>query len=241
VKPLSDLEALILAGGLGTRIRPVLGEKPKALAPVDGAPFIDWLLCTLRCEGLSRAILCLGHGASEVVEHVGRHPIEGLEIAVSVEPRPLGTAGALRHALDRIRGRTVLALNGDTFLDLDWERFVSDHVRRGAALTLACTHADDRRTMGAVECDEDGRIVSVSEKSPSAGPGWASAGTYLIERHVIEAIPGGAVLSLERDILPGLVGRGLHAHRGVRRVHDIGTPEGLATAQAGWRRPSSTD
>jgi len=170
-----------------------------------------------------------------IVDHLKADPVPGIEMLASIEPRPLGTAGGLRHALDRIEGTTALVLNGDTFIELCWSDFSRFHRDRNAKISVACGEVKDRSQVGSMECAPEGAVTRVVEKDLCAhGPGWASAGLYLIERSVIESIPPDQECSLERDVFPAWVGQGLWAFCGVRKFQDIGTPEGLELARTRW-------
>ncbi|MBI4865122.1 MAG: nucleotidyltransferase family protein [Candidatus Riflebacteria bacterium] len=235
MKPLTGTDALILCGGLGTRIRSVLGDRPKVLAPIEGVPFLTLMLASLAEQGLTRAVLCLGFGSQAVLEFLRSSPPRGIEIATSVESEPLGTGGALRLALPLMTTGTILVLNGDTFLDLDWKAFVAFHENGRAGLTVAISRVADRSRFGTVETDEAGAVVRLAEKEPGrSDPGWVSAGVYLVGRSLVEELPAGRSLSLERDVMPLWIGKGLYAYRGVRAFLDIGTPESYRGASLSW-------
>lgn len=220
--------ALILAGGLGTRLRPVVADRPKALAPIDGEPFLLRILDQLVRGGCTRAILCTGHLGDQVEREFGSAH-EGMELAWSREGIPLGTAGALRQALPLLGDDAALVVNGDSYCDLDLGEFVGCARQRGPALVTVAV--DDTSRYGRVDVDPAGRVVGFAEKGVG-GPGLVNAGIYWLPRTAIENGPFVVPSSLERDVLPGLVGNGLLSFATDAPFLDIGTPESFAAAEA---------
>ena len=223
--------ACVLAGGLGLRLRPAVADRPKPLAEVAGRPFLCRVLDQLAAAGVGRVVLCTGYGSSMVEERLGRR-YAGMELAHSVESEPLGTAGALRLALARVDAPRVLALNGDSYCEVDLAAFAADHHTSGARASMVVAELPDTRHCGRVAVDGEGWIRSYEEKGATAGRGLVNAGVYLLERAVLEAIPPGRAVSIERETFPSLVGAGLRAFRTTGRLLDIGTPESLAGAAA---------
>lgn len=226
------LRALILCGGLGTRLRSAVAEVPKVLAPVAGRPFLDVLVAEIRRAGLHRLVLLAGHLADQVERYAGgplRRAYPDVELALSAEPAPLGTAGAVKHAARFIDG-TFLLVNGDTFLELDAAALLAAHRAAGALVTLAAVPVPDTSRYGALDVAPDGALRSFTEKATAAGPGLINAGAYLAEPRLLDEIPAGRAASLEREILPALLARGerLQTHRQAGRFVDIGTPESWA-------------
>ncbi len=215
-------QALILAGGLGTRLRSVVSELPKVLAPVGGHPFLDYLLLQLRRDGIREVVLCVGYKAELVRAHVGNGDRWELSARYSQEDQPLGTGGALRLALDKLGDGPVVVMNGDSFFDVPLRELRERHAQTGAVGTLAlASGAGDR--YGAVELDGAGRILAFREKGPR-GDGLFNGGVYVLDRSVISAIVPGVATSLERDVFPALGGR-LHGEAFDRFFVDIGVPE----------------
>jgi NDP-sugar pyrophosphorylase family protein len=230
-------DLIILAGGLGTRIRSVLGDTPKVLAPVAGRPLLWWLIEPLQAAGFTRAILALGWQSPAVERVMEMKPPGAIELVASVETAPLGTGGALRHALAQVRSATVAVINGDTLVRLDWRRFLAFHAERAARISLAIAGVPDRSAYGTVEAAPDGAIHRFEEKDQTArGPAEVSAGCYLLQRDVLDSIPEGRAVSIERDVFPGWIGRGLYACRCVEAFLDVGTPAGLEQAASFVRR-----
>lgn len=224
------LDAMILVGGKGTRLRSVVGDRPKPMAEVAGRPFVEWLLALLYDQGTRRVVLCTGHLAEHMEAYFDDGRRWNMELQYSRDPFPLGTAGAVRHALDKVRGDRFLVLNGDSYCRFDPGLLLRTHVSAGAEATLWLVEADDRRRFGSVCVGADGTVESFAEKSSEFGTGRINAGVYLIERGAAETIPAGRSISLENDFFPSLVGRGLCAVVGEDPFTDIGTPESYAGA-----------
>ena len=231
---LSACDVVILAGGRGTRLRSVVPDHPKAMAPVHDEPFVRYLIDQVYAFGARRIILALGFLADEVQAYLARQTWHGLEIVTSVEPQPLGTGGALRSVLPLVRAGTVLVMNGDTFSQADLCEFLGFHRAKGATASLLLTHVEEAGRYGVVETDADDQIVAYHEKART-GAGDISLGVYLMERSAIEAIPSGRPVSLEHEVFPPLCGLGLYGMRGTAPFIDIGTPESYAAAPAFFR------
>lgn len=225
-------DAVILAGGKGTRLAAVLPDGwPKTLAPIRGRPFLAYLLEDLYRRGVRRVTLCLGYGAAHVEEFLVRHRRpEDFSVHVAVEPRPLGTAGALRQALPHVRSDPFLALNGDSISDCDLDGLLASHIRWRALITVALARVGNVAGYGEVDLDADGRITRFSDKARSTGRGLVNAGVYAISPAVISGLPREGFLSWERDVLPRYAGHGLFGRMSCTWFVDIGTPESLRDA-----------
>lgn len=226
---LQDITAVVLAGGMGTRLRPVVADRPKVLAEVTGRPFLHYLLAQLTTAGIRRIILCTGFMAATVSDLLGSS-FGDAELLYSVETAPLGTGGALRLALPLLMSEPVLALNGDSYCDLHLATFVAHHKLRGSVASIALAQVADISRYGAVEIEPDGAISSFAEKGERRGPGLINAGLYLLPRSVIAAMPAGQPVSLERDLFPGLIGTGLSGVIQTGRFIDIGVPDDYQAA-----------
>jgi len=225
-----EITAAILAGGLGTRLRSTVADRPKVLAPVGGRPFVARLLDQLTRTAVREVVLLAGYRAGQLRDALGETH-EGIRLRYSVEETPLGTAGALRHALPLLQAPTVLLLNGDSYCDADLAAFARHHRERFSAASLVLTRVPDTSRFGRVRVAQDGRVLSFDEKGKS-GPGWINAGIYLFQRQRIAAIPAAGPLSLERDVLPGWAAeRSVLGFRHPGRFLDIGTPESYAEAE----------
>lgn len=227
--PRKGLSAAILAGGLGTRLRPVVGDRPKVLAPVAGRPFLEFLLTQLVRAGIPEVTLLVGYGSDQVQTAFG-NSYRNLKLNYSTERSLLGTGGALRLALPLLSGDTILILNGDSYCDTNIEELAAVHESRRAAATLALAKVPDGSRYGRVIRGEGGRIERFEEKGGPAAPAWINAGVYLFDRRAVEGIEPDRVVSLERDVLPSWVGRGQVFGVPAGRFIDIGTPESFAEA-----------
>jgi D-glycero-alpha-D-manno-heptose 1-phosphate guanylyltransferase len=231
------VDALILAGGLGTRLAPVVSDRAKPVAEVAGRPFLALVLEHLeRCAAVRRVILCVGHKAHTVEGALGSR-FGRLRLDYSHEDSPLGTGGALRHALHRFApAAPVLAMNGDTLFTVDLDRLLAFHRARRPGATMALARVADAARFGTVRV-RAGRCEAFLEKG-RAGPGWINAGTYVLGRAAAEALAAGpAAFSLEREALPAWCADGLLAGLCSRaRFLDIGVPEDYARAAALFAR-----
>jgi NDP-sugar pyrophosphorylase family protein len=230
---LSGIQVAVLAGGLGTRIRGVLGDTPKCLAPINGQPFLDGLLSLLAHLGATKVVLCLGHLAHKVIEHLEQvPPPAGLQVETVVETSPLGTAGAIRLALPKLDSDPVMVLNGDTWIDADWTGFVNSHQTAQAAISILCVEVENISRFGSMELDQDGRVLRYVEKDPSrTGSGLISGGVYLFSASSLTELAAESGPSLEQDFLQPRTPGGLHGFISPGAAFiDIGTPESLAAA-----------
>lgn len=237
-----DLDTLVLCGGLGTRLLPVVQDRPKGLAVISGRPFLDILVDELLRQGLRRLILCVGHGADQIVAHFrGR---SDAEFVFSIEDQPLGTGGALRHALPRVRSNLLAVVNGDSFCPLDYGALLAFHHERNSQGTIVVTKPVGRTDVGAIALGADGRLLSFAEKSEHPDPHakWVNAGIYLMPRSLLETIPAGVASSLEREVLPRAIDTGgaYYGFRASGELIDIGTPERYAAAQEQLRSASTS-
>ena len=230
---LADATALILAGGFGTRLRSAIGDLPKFLADVGGVPFGHHLLRGLARFGVRRAVLCTGHRGDVVRATLGELTA-GVRLRYSRETEPLGTGGALRHALAQVTSRTVVVVNGDSLSDTDLAELWRFHHAHAAKATIALASCADPRRYGRVEIDADWRGSRFAEKDPDATAqrAWINAGLYLLAADLIAGFPTDRAGSLEAEVLPSLVRGALFGFPGAQRFLDIGVPRAYATAEA---------
>jgi D-glycero-alpha-D-manno-heptose 1-phosphate guanylyltransferase len=227
---MKKISAAILAGGLGTRLRPALGGAPKVLAPVGHRPFITILLGQLDAAGIEKAVLLTGYRSADVRQTLGNR-YAGLTLIYSAEATPLGTAGALRQALPLLETETILLLNGDSFCAVDLSSLAAEHKRRRAEMTLTLAHVPDAGRFGQVKLAHNGKVTCFMEKQTGGNAGWINAGVYVVEKSLVEAIPPRQAVSLERNLLPSWVEtRRVYGFLGADRFLDIGTPSSYAAA-----------
>lgn len=231
MKPLAQITAAILAGGLGTRLRSLVPDKPKVLAQISGRPFIEYLLDQLAAAGVKSVVLCVGYKGEMVQAHLGDH-YKGMQLHYSLETSPLGTGGALRLALPLLHSDSLLVMNGDSYCDAKLGSFADWHATKKSPATLLLTKTDDTRRYGRVDDNDQGRIIRFQEKADTSGPGWVNAGIYLLQRQVLESIPADRVVSLERETFPAWIQHGLSGYRSEGRLWDIGVPDAYHQANA---------
>ncbi len=221
------MQAVILVGGEGTRLRPLTSTVPKPVVPLVDRPFMAYMLEWLRDHGIDDVVLLMGYLSTAVHNVLGDGSAWGIKLRYVEEPDPRGTAGALKFA-ESLLDERFLMLNGDTLTDLDLTAQIAHHEARGAKATLGLVPVDDPTAYGLVRTDDDGAVLEFVEK-PSMDQidtNLISAGAYVLERSIVEMIEPDRNVSIEREIWPALVGDGLYgfAHRD-RYWLDIGTPE----------------
>ena len=220
------MQALILAGGEGTRLRPLTSTMPKPVVPLVDQPFISYMLEWLRAHGVEDVILSCGFMAEGVRGVLGDGSEFGLTLRYVEEQRPLGTGGALKFAGELLEER-FLMLNGDVLSDIDLTAQLRQHERTGARATLALIGVDDPSAYGLVRCDPDWSVTDFVEKpgSEETGPNLVNAGAYILQRDVLDTMgPAGTNISIEREVFPLLIGKGLFGYQASGYWLDIGTP-----------------
>jgi mannose-1-phosphate guanylyltransferase len=220
------MQALVLAGGEGTRLRPLTHTVPKPVMPLAGRPFLTFMLDWLRTHDVDDVLLSCGFLAHAVEDVLGEE-YDGMRLRYVHEDEPLGTAGPVRLAADEgLLADRVLILNGDVLTDMDLTAQLAFHDQKDARATLALIAVEDTASYGVVPTRDDGAVEEFLEKSPGPAPtDRINAGAYVIERDVLELIPGGRAVSFEREVFPRLVGNGLYGFMSEGYWIDIGTPE----------------
>ena len=223
------MEAIVLAGGLGTRLRSVVADLPKPMAPVAGRPFLAILLDQLSEAGFTRVVLSVGYRHEAIVDHFGSR-YRGLQLEYAVETRPLGTGGAMRLALRQVASPAVFVVNGDTFLQLDYAAMLAAHQGEDSRLTIAAQQVPDTSRYGALAI-ESGRIRGFLEKGRS-GPGMINGGVYLLDPSLLQSPELPQSFSFETDLLvPRVREIAPLAFPTDGLFIDIGVPEDYARAQ----------
>ncbi len=222
------MQAIVLAGGMGSRLRSVVADVPKPMAPVAGRPFLEYLLQALADAGFERIVLSVGHMAQTIVDHFGPHH-RGMQIEYAIELQPLATGGATRVALQHVTEDHAYVLNGDTFVQFDAAGMERIWRERHTPVIVA-REVDDTSRFGRLDV-VDGRVTRFCEKG-IAGPGLINAGVYLLPRIALDAFEPGRAFSLEQDYLAPAV---LETDFSVVTAHglfiDIGVPEDYRRAQ----------
>lgn len=230
------MQAIVLVGGEGTRLRPLTSEVPKPAVTLVDRPFLAYAIEWLAAHGVSEIVLACGFLPEALRNALGDEE-ERAEVAITyvVEPQPLGTAGAIRFAAEALGDRLgdrFFALNGDVLADLDLTALLRAHREREARATIGLHPVEDSSAYGLVQCDGEGWVREFAEKTGEAVPGEINAGAYVLERSVLDLVPGGAACSIEREVFPRLVGDGLCGVLLDGYWMDIGTPERYL--QASW-------
>lgn len=231
-------QALILAGGLGTRLRTIVKDRPKAMAEMGEKPFLAHQLNFLRRWGVESVVLCVGYLHEQIQDYFGNGDDFGLHISYSIEKELLGTAGAIKNA-EAMLDERFLALNGDSFLDLDFRQFVQFHQaarrkNRACLGSLALTMVEENHSYGAIATDATDRILSFKEKTPDKNASrQVSAGVYILEKKGLNFVPPLQKVSLEKETFPALLlsGYSLYGFRSSGFFVDIGTPAGYRIFQ----------
>ena len=230
------MQAIVLVGGEGTRLRPLTADVPKPAVTLVDRPFLAYAIEWLAAHGVTEVVLACGFLPDVLREALGdeeRHA--GVTITYATEPEPLGTAGAIRFAAEALGDRLddrFLALNGDVLADLDLSALVRAHEERGASATIGLHPVEDSSAYGLVRCDEEGQVLEFLEKTGETVAGEINAGAYVLERSVLDLVPAGRAVSIEREVFPRLVGEGLCGLLLEGYWMDIGTPERYL--QASW-------
>jgi mannose-1-phosphate guanylyltransferase len=230
------VQAIVLVGGEGTRLRPLTETVPKPALTLVDRPFLAYMIEWLAGHGVSEVVLACGFLPGVLKEALaGEEERAGVRITYAVEPERRGTAGAIRFAADELGERLedrFLALNGDVLTDLDLSALLRAHERRAASATIGLHSVEDSSAFGLVHTGPEDAVLQFLEKTGEAVPGEINAGMYVLERSVLDLIPPGEEVSIERDVFPRLVGEGLHGLRLDGYWVDIGTPERYL--QASW-------
>jgi NDP-sugar pyrophosphorylase family protein len=228
---IEDTTAVLLVGGMGTRLRSVVPGMPKPLASVGDRPFLELLVRQLRHQGIRHLVMCTGHLANQIESEFGSGRNLDVEISYSKETQPLGTAGAVKLARDGLRdGADFLVMNGDSFLEVDFRELIGFHRGHGGLVSMAVLRVPNADRYGTVQVDPRGRVTGFAEKTGKESPGLVNAGVYVFQRAVLDHIPD-APGSLERDVFPRLLEHGVFALEQHGMFIDIGTPEDYARAQ----------
>jgi NDP-sugar pyrophosphorylase family protein len=230
MKNFSNITVVILAGGLGTRLRKVVSDKPKVMADVCKRPFLSYLLDQVADAGFKHVVLCTGC-LGEQVQKVFGSRYGSLRLSYSQEIKPLGTAGAIRLALPFFKSKSLLILNGDSFFETDLKLFVEQHYEKGSNASILLVEMPDTSNYGSVNVDANGMVKSFDEKVSNSKQDWVNSGIYLIEEHMIQTIPASKSVSLEHEMFPAWIGHELYAFKRDGRFIDIGTPETFTKAQ----------
>ena len=231
---MAGTDAVILVGGLGTRLRPLTLSAPKPMLPTAGVPFLEHLISRLREAGITHVVLGTSYRAEVFESYFGDGSRFGVELECVVEREALGTGGGIRNVAGSLREDTVLVFNGDNMIGVDLTDFADTHRASGADVTLCLTKVDDPRAYGCVPTDPDGRVQAFLEKDPDPVTDQINAGLYAFRRSVIDTIPTGRPVSVEKETFPGLLASGAVVRGYVTTGYwrDFGTPADFVRGSA---------
>jgi NDP-sugar pyrophosphorylase family protein len=214
-------DVIILCGGRGSRLRPVLPDDPKSLAKIGEKPFLDILLESVFSQGFKKVILAVGHLKEKIVERYSGDP----RIMFSAEESALGTGGAVMNALDLVGTENFIVMNGDAYCEVDTRSLYEEHVKRDAFASLALAMADDISDFGSVRIDERGKVLAFEEKIPEKRAGLINAGIYVFDKRIKNYVPKRNNFSIEHDLFPAIIKEFCYGYVILGGVLDIGTPE----------------
>lgn len=225
------MEVIVLAGGFGTRLQQVVSEVPKSMAPVNGRPFLEYLLEYLVSQGVTRVVMATGYMHESISGHFGTR-YKSLSIAYSVENEPLGTGGGIRLALWKVEGMRAIALNGDSLFRIPLQDLMEYHLKKKADATLALRKMEDTGRYGRVSVGGGGRITGFEEKKAEGGSGFINGGVYVIEKSFLLEPEYRGKFSIEKECFERtwsyakIYGRGYNDY-----FLDIGVPDDYRKAQ----------
>ncbi len=226
-----NTKAVLLVGGLGTRLRSVVSSAPKTLAPVGEKSFLQLLVRQLRDQGIRNLVMCTGYLADQVEKEFGDGRSLDVSIEYSKELQPLGTGGAVKLAQKYLQDAPgFFVMNGDSFMEMDFHELLSFHGKHGGVASMAVRRVENADRYGTVQMDAKNRVTAFLEKTGDKRPGIVNAGVYYFDKNVLQQIPEGTS-SLEKDLFPRLLASGIYAIEQQGIFIDIGTPEDYARAQ----------
>ncbi|MCW2494299.1 NDP-sugar synthase [Jatrophihabitans sp.] len=231
---MSSTDAVILVGGLGSRLRPLTLSAPKPMLPTAGVPFLTHLISRIRDAGVSHIVLGTSYRAEVFESYFGDGTALGVELEYVVETEALGTGGGIRNVASALRGENVMIFNGDVLSGADLRALLAAHEAADADVTLYLTKVADPRAFGCVPTDAAGRVEAFLEKDPNPQTDQINAGTYVFKRAVIDTIPTGRPVSVERETFPALLSAGarLIGHVDTGYWRDLGTPADFISGSA---------
>ncbi|AIK84469.1 MULTISPECIES: mannose-1-phosphate guanylyltransferase [Corynebacterium] len=229
-----NVDAVILVGGKGTRLRPLTVNTPKPMLPTAGHPFLTHLLARIKAAGITHVVLGTSFKAEVFEEYFGDGSEMGLEIEYVVEDQPLGTGGGIRNVYDKLRHDTAIVFNGDVLSGADLSSILDTHREKEADLTMHLVRVANPRAFGCVPTDEDGRVSEFLEKTEDPPTDQINAGCYVFKKELIEQIPAGRVVSVERETFPQLLeeGKRVFGHVDASYWRDMGTPSDFVRGSA---------
>lgn len=228
---ISKLTAVVLAGGLGTRLKAVIDNKQKVIAEVSNKPFLEYILKQLVAYNIKDIVICTGYKADAVKEYFGEK-YENANITYSKEKEPLGTGGAIKNAIPHIKSEIFIAMNGDSFCEANLSKFYEFYSKKNAKIGMLLTEVDDCKRYGSVTLDENHLIKNFREKDETSGSGWINAGIYILNKGMFSNLNSNKKISIEKEIFPEFVMKSFFGFKNPKGVFiDIGTPESYKLAE----------
>ena len=227
---LEELTAIILAGGMGTRLKSVVSDRPKVMAPVNKKPFVCILLDQLLSFGVNKIVFSTGYMSKYIKEQIG-NSYRGQEILYSEESEPLGTGGAVHLAASRYTSKYFLVMNGDHFIEYSLKEFFDFHISSNSQASILTKKVNDARSFGSIIFDSNNQVESFKEKSEDPNPAYINCGVYLFTSQVLSLLPNQIPCSLEYDFFPKIVSERFKVFKTEGRHLDIGTPESYKISQ----------
>ncbi len=230
----SKVDAVVLVGGKGTRLRPLTLSAAKPMLPTAGLPFLTHLLSRIAEAGIEHVILGTSYKAATFENEFGDGSKLGLQIEYVVEDHPMGTGGGIANVIPKLRNDTVMVFNGDVLSGMDLRKMLASHYDTQADLTLHLVRVSDPRSFGCVPTDAEGRVQAFLEKTEDPPSDQINAGTYIFKREILEQIPRGREVSVEREVFPALLADGVKVCGYVDSSYwrDMGTPEDFVRGSA---------
>lgn len=230
-----NIDVVILCGGMGTRLKNIVSDRPKVMALVNGQPFLDTLMDYVAGFKFRRFILCVGYMKDFIKKYyIQRSGVQ--KILFSEEEDSLGTAGAIKNAGPLIQNSPFLVMNGDSFCKIDIKAFLDFHINKKALASIALVSPDKDVDYGVVIVDANARVMSFNEKAKPDINGFINAGMYFFNRDILGFIPRGVKYSLEYDLFPDIINKGVYGYVTRERLIDIGTPERFQKAEGFFER-----
>lgn len=221
------MQALILVGGLGTRLRQVVSDRPKPMAPVSNKPFLEYLISNLKLHGINNIILAVGYMGTMIEDYFRDGSSLEVNIKYSYEREQLGTAGAIKNAESLINEENIVVLNGDTFFNIDYKALVEFNNIKNSKFTMVLRTICDSKRYGTVDIDNNNKILKFTEKDDKCKSNIINAGIYIIHRSILEYIPNNEKYSLENNLMKDLLKDNIDIYGKVMDGYfiDIGIPE----------------
>jgi len=225
------VDVIILAGGYGTRLKKVVSDVPKVLAPINSRPFADLILNSIqKYSFVNNVVFSLGYKSDTVIDYIKSNK---LNVGYSVESTPLGTGGGLKKTLSKTNSNIVLVVNGDSYSAADYKDLLLEHINNDGECTILSVNQVDCTRFGKVDFDTNtGQVIGFIEKDGSSGEGYINAGVYAFNREIVQDIPDNVEYSIEHDLFPFLIKQNkLYTYNTDSRFIDIGIPETYKEAQ----------